>query len=324
MGSYSHIIQVPVIKLSMGSDLNRGSEGWHNLCKRVREACENYGCFEVIYDKIPIDLRTEAFSAARQLFDLPLDAKQKGVNPTRPSRGYMGQGSLGPLYEAFAIEDGSNYDSLKSFTEVIWSDGNDQFCQAFISMVKLLDELEHILELMILDAYGLGEKKESILECKSTLLRLMKYKAPPSGESMEGLRAHIDTGLGTILCEDQISGLEIETKDGQWIKLSPSPSSFVFFVGDCLMAWSNCRMHAVKHRVTMGGDKDRYSFGAFAFPVDGSIVKAPKEFIDEEHPQLLREFDFADYVKFYLRKFEAGGRDNRPDHVLKIFAFAGI
>lgn len=117
--------------------------------------------------------------------------------------------------------------------------------QAFISMVKLLDELEHILELMILDAYGLGEKKESIMECKSPLLRLMKYKAPPSGESMEGLMAHTDTGLGTILCEDQISGLEVETKDGQWIKLSPSPSSFVFFVGDCLMVHIHIILYSI-------------------------------------------------------------------------------
>ncbi|KAG2700031.1 hypothetical protein I3760_07G214400 [Carya illinoinensis] len=322
MGSDSQI-QVPVIKLiSMGSDLDQGSEGWHNLCMRVREACENYGCFEVICDKIPIELRTETFSAARQLFDLPVDAKQKGANPMRPYRGYIGPNSSNPLNEAFAIEDGSNYDSLKSFTEVIRPVGNDQFCQAFSSTVKLLDELEHILELMILDAYGLGEKNKSIVECKITLLRLMKYKAPPSGESMEGFVAHTDKGLFTILCEDQISGLEVETKDGQWIKLSPSPSSFVCFVGDSLMAWSNCRMHAVKHRVTMGGDKDRYSFGAFALPVDGTIVKAPKEFIDEEHPQVLREFDFADYLNFFMNSNFEVKWAKLPE--LTIFAFAGI
>ncbi|KAF5456674.1 hypothetical protein F2P56_026125 [Juglans regia] len=319
MGSDSQI-QVPVIKFSVqGSDLNRGSEGWHNLCKRVREACENYGCFEVIYDKIPIDLRTEAFSAARQLFDLPLDAKQKGVNPTRRNLGYMGQSSLGSLYEAFAIEDGSNYDSLKSFTEVIWPDiGNDQFCQAFISMVKLLDELNNILELMILDSYGLGDKKESIVECK-TLLRLMKYKAPPSGESMAGLRAHTDKGLFTILCEDQVSGLEVEKKDGQWFKLSPSPTSFIFFVGDLLKAWSNCRMHAVNHRVMMTGDKERYSFGVFALPMDASNIKAAKELVDEEHPQVLKEFRYKDYLDFtYSEKARS------MDYHMHMLAFAGI
>ncbi|WRX33303.1 hypothetical protein QQP08_025790 [Theobroma cacao] len=47
-------------------------------------------------------------------------------------------------------------------------------------------------------------------------------------------------------------------------------------------------MHAAKHRVMMSGDKERYTFGAFAVPVavKGSIIKAPKGLVDEDHPQL--------------------------------------
>lgn len=101
-------------------------------------------------------------------------------------------------------------------------------------MMKKLDELKDMIDMMILDSYGLGEKSNSIVPCK-TLLRVMKYSAPPSGEYMKGLPAHTDKQFSTILCEDQVSGLEFETKDGQWNKLSLSPSSFIFFVGDPLM-----------------------------------------------------------------------------------------
>lgn len=101
-------------------------------------------------------------------------------------------------------------------------------------MLKSLDELNHLIGTMILDGFGLGEKIESIMECEP-LLRVMKYQAPPSGEYMNGLVPHTDKGSYTLLCDDQVPGLEIETKGGQWIRLSPSPNSFIFFVGDLLM-----------------------------------------------------------------------------------------
>ncbi|KAG6649533.1 probable 2-oxoglutarate-dependent dioxygenase AOP1 [Carya illinoinensis] len=310
--------QIPVIKFSTGSnDLDRGTEGWHKLCKRVREACENYGCFEVAYDKIPTQSRAETFSAIRQLFDLPLYTKQKNVN-LYPTLGYRGQIAAIPLYESLGIEDASNFESLKSFTGLMWPGGHDQFCQAVISILKSLEELNHIIVRAILDGYGLGEKTESIISCK-TLLRVMRYRAPPAGEYMKGLQPHTDKIWTTILCEDEVSGLEVETKDGKWVKLSPSPGSFIFMVPDCLMAWCNCRMRAVKHRVMMSGDKDRYSFGAFAIPVDGSIIKAQKELVDEEHPQLLKEFEFTDFFRFHLSE---EGRAIDSDK--QVFAFAGI
>ncbi|KAK9946102.1 hypothetical protein M0R45_011579 [Rubus argutus] len=265
MGSDSQH-QVPAIEFTVNSrEVDRGTDEWHHLCKRVREACENYGCFEIVYDKIPPQLRAETFSVSRQLFSLPLETKKKNFNP-KPYHGYLGQSAHMPLYESFGLEEASNYESLRSLTEEIWPNGHDQFCTV-ISMMKQLDELKDMINLMILDSYGLGEKSNSTLHSK-TLLRIMKYMAPPSGENTIGLPAHTDKALGTILCDDQVSGLEVETKDGQWVKLSLSPRSFVFVVGDSLMAWSNGRMHSVKHRVMMRGEKERYSLGAFAVPLE--------------------------------------------------------
>lgn len=52
-------------------------------------------------------------------------------------------------------------------------------CSTVISMMKQLDELKEMINLMILDSYGLGENSTSTLQSK-TLLRIMKYRAPPS------------------------------------------------------------------------------------------------------------------------------------------------
>lgn len=99
-------------------------------------------------------------------------------------------------------------------------------------MMTQLDELKDLIEMMIFYRYGLVEKSDSIVPCKK-LLRV-KYSAPPSGEEV-GLTAHTDKLLSPILCEDQVSGIEFEIKDGQWVKFSLSPSSFLFIVGDPLM-----------------------------------------------------------------------------------------
>ncbi|KAI5354875.1 hypothetical protein L3X38_007770 [Prunus dulcis] len=120
----------------------------------------------------------------------------------------------------------------------------------------------------------------------------MKYSAPPSGEYMKGLQAHTDKQFSTILCDDQVSGLEFETKDGQWNKLSLSPSSFIFLVGDSLMAWIR---------------------------VEGTIIKARKELVDEEYPQILKEFEYMDFTKF---SYSEEGR--AIDSARQVFVFAGI
>ncbi|KAA3486024.1 putative 2-oxoglutarate-dependent dioxygenase AOP1 [Gossypium australe] len=312
-------LAIPVIEFRTGSpDLERGTEGWHHLCKRVREACETYGCFEVVYEKISREVREETFELLNELVEVPLERKQLNVNP-KPYHSYFGPCSQACLYEGFGIEDASNYDSVNNFAQLMWPDGHPRFSQTINTMVKQMEELNNIIWLMIIDSYGLGKKWESLMMRYNVLLRMMKYMAPSLGEYKRGLHAHTDKPASTIICDDHISGLEIEVKDDEWIKLSTSPTSFVFLVGDPLMAWSNGRMKAVKHRVMMSGVKDRYSIAAFTIPIEGTIIKAPKELIDDQHPQLFKDFDFMDFLFFSFS--EQVKLIDSPD---QIYAFASL
>ena len=88
---------------------------------------------------------------------------------------------------------------------------------------------------MILESLGVEKYMEEHLESTYYHLRVMNYKGPRTTETKLGLRAHKDKNIVTILYQNQVDGLEIQTKDGQWISVQPSsPDSFVVVIGEAL------------------------------------------------------------------------------------------
>ncbi|MBA0873362.1 hypothetical protein Goshw_001200 [Gossypium schwendimanii] len=155
-------IEFPVIQFR-SSDLERGTDGWHCLCKRVREACETFGCFEVVYEKISTKVREETFGLMKELVQVPLERKQKNASPM-PYHGWVGPcNQVSLLYEGFGLGDASNYDSVKSFAQLMWPDGHPRFCNTVHTMATQIEELNKLIWLMIIDSYGLGEKWESVM-----------------------------------------------------------------------------------------------------------------------------------------------------------------
>ncbi|TEA12437.1 2-oxoglutarate-Fe(II) type oxidoreductase hxnY [Colletotrichum sidae] len=78
-----------------------------------------------------------------------------------------------------------------------------------------------------------------------------------------GLGAHTDLQCFTLLWQDQVGGLQVLTKDGQWIKVPPVPDTFVINIGDFLQRLSNDRFKSTVHRVFNYAPEDRYSMPFF-------------------------------------------------------------
>ncbi|CAM8967442.1 unnamed protein product [Rhodiola kirilowii] len=122
----------------------------------------------------------------------------------------------------------------------------------------------------------------------------MKYHVPPSGAGV-GAKAHTDLNALTILCQNDVQGLEIMSKDGVWTKVEIPQGCFVVLVG-----MEQRRLHAARHRVTISGSKDRYSCGVFTTVKEGVLVEAPRELVDNEHPIRYKPFIYTDFMSYFV------------------------
>ena len=124
MGS-EYPLKLPIIDFS-NIEKRPGSLEWDSVKGQVREALEEYGCFEATFDKIPLDMRKAIFGALEELFDLPLQTKLKNASK-KPYHGYVGQYPMVPLYESMGIEDATIDEKVQDFTQILWPQGNPNF-----------------------------------------------------------------------------------------------------------------------------------------------------------------------------------------------------
>ncbi|KAK4277129.1 hypothetical protein QN277_015174 [Acacia crassicarpa] len=307
MGSEGNDNEVKMIPcLVFSEEIEEGSEEWRDMSRKVREACETHGCFVLVHNRTSLmRLQEEMLTAMKDLFDLPEETKMKHTSP-KPYRSYHANCPVIPLCQSFGVDDAPHPFTAQAFTHLMWPHGNPSFCETLRSMSEELLELNLELMKMIVEGFDLPKHYVFDVErMKSTSnFRMIKYKPPPSsssGQDLEtGLIPHTDKCAITTLCQNDVQGLQVLSKQGQWIDVNVPRHGVVVVVGDILKAWSNGRLHAVTHRVMMGGEKERYSFASFALPEDEDEIEVPPELVDADHPLLYRPFTYGEYLDYYI------------------------
>ncbi|XAR63237.1 hypothetical protein NMG60_11023109 [Bertholletia excelsa] len=291
MGSEAPPSRLPLVDFTKES-LKPGTSSWVAAGKRVREFLEEYGCFLATYEEVSSELKSEVLHVAEVMFDLPAETKTLNTSHI-PYYGYY----QSHLAEGLGVGNATNLEGIQSFADTIWPAGNDRFCETMLSYSRVVSELERTVKRMVFESYGVEKLFASHAESTTYLLRLNKYRPAQKDENNEGAPVHTDKSMITILDQNQVGGLEVRAKDGEWISVQFSPSSFLVMAGDAFLAWSNGRIHSAFHRVVMRGNKPRYSVAMFSFHV--GTIDIPQELVDDHHPLQFKSFDHFGLLRFF-------------------------
>ncbi|MFP6740524.1 MAG: 2-oxoglutarate and iron-dependent oxygenase domain-containing protein [Alphaproteobacteria bacterium] len=116
-------------------------------------------------------------------------------------------------------------------------------------------------------------------------VRLIHYPAQAPGENVPvGVRPHSDAGALTLLMQDDVGGLEVRNKQGEWVLVPPIEDTYVVNIGDTMKLWTNNRFQSTPHRVINTYGADRYSIPFFANPDYDAVIKPIPTCVDDENP----------------------------------------
>lgn len=241
------------------ADLDAGPAAAERFREALREATHEVGFFHLRH-RIPDDVVAELFDTARRFFALP-DADKLAIEMTRSPwfRGYTrvgGELTQGTIDWREQIDIGAERDpSAREGPPYLRLDGPNQWPAA-------LPELRPVIIAWTdrLSALGMGLIREwaaalgaspghfdGAFDLPSTLLKLVRY--PGSDDAQQGVGAHKDPGILTmLLIEPRVGGLQVQRGD-DWFDVPPVDDTFVVNIGELMEVATDGYLRATNHRV---------------------------------------------------------------------------
>ncbi|GLT26951.1 hypothetical protein SLA2020_019860 [Shorea laevis] len=260
---------------------------------KLREACQEWGCFRMVNHGIPLDLMWDMKKVGRSLQDLPMEIKCRNTDVI-PRSGYVAPSLDKPLFESLGLYDMASCHSVQTY------------CSQLDASPHQREIIEKYAQAIYALAMEIGGKLAESLGVKSDfckewpcLFRINKYNFTPEAVGSIGAQIHADPSFLTILqLDENVGGLEVmEKKSGALISVDSLPGTLLVNLGDVATAWSNGRLFNVKHRVQCKEAAVRVSIATFLLGPKEAAVEAPPELVDTEHPRLYVPFTYEEYRK---------------------------
>ncbi|KAK7295083.1 hypothetical protein RJT34_17986 [Clitoria ternatea] len=288
----------------------------------LSKATKDWGFFHIINHGISKDLCSQLHSLSKRLFSLPSDTKLR-LGPFSSFKSYTPHFIASPFFESLRVNGPNFYLSANCSAEILFDKQDSKFSVIMQEYCSKMEDLSKKILKFVLMSLGDGiEKKfyESEFKGCQGYLRINNYSAPECVEDQaEGLGMHTDMSCITILYQDETGGLQVKSKEGEWVDICPSEGTLVVNIGDMLQAWSNDKLRSSEHRVVLKHKvMNRFSLAFFWCFEDEKVVLAPDEVVDEWNKRKYKPFACLDYVKF--RENNERGRFDKVGFTVRDFA----
>jgi isopenicillin N synthase-like dioxygenase len=140
----------------------------------------------------------------------------------------------------------------------------------------------------------------------SITLRLIRYPSQDGADDDQfGFAPHIDTNFLTLLAQSALPGLEIRTREGDWIRPPAIPGTFVVNTGEMLSRYSNDRYIPTPHRVINANNAIRHAIPFFYGPGLDAVIRPVPTCVSADNPAKYEPLLYADHRrKLNLTNFD--------------------
>jgi isopenicillin N synthase-like dioxygenase len=285
--------------------------------QELGKAYEEVGFVAVKNHGVPDELIGDLYRYVQEFFSLPLEKKKNyEIAGLAGQRGYT---SFGKEHakgsEAPDLKEFFQYGQIArdNFTDELYPDNvrikeveifNKTFDEAYrafeISGTALLQAIALYLDLdeNYFDKYVYNG---------NSILRAIHYP-PIIHEPASAIRAeqHEDINLITLLVGASADGLEILSKQNEWVAVTSLPDQIVCNVGDMLQRLTNNKLISTTHRVVNPKRElwhtSRFSIPFFLHPRSSMSLKCLDNCIDVQHPIAYEDATAGEYLDERLRE----------------------
>lgn len=309
-------MSIPVVDLS---EFTHGSAAQKaSFVQQLGAAYETFGFVAVKNHGIPDQLIDSIYKYVQAFFSLPLD-KKKGyeIPGLAGQRGYTSfgrehaKGSEVPDLKEFfqfgqTIEDGEDVGEYYPPNVVVQD--LPEFTPTLLEAYRHYEASGRQLLRAIALYLGLDEFYfDEHIHNGNSILRCIHYP-PITQEPKSAIRAeqHEDINLITLLVGASADGLEILTKQNEWVPVTSLPEQIVVNVGDMLQRLTNNKLKSTTHRVVNPPREhwhtSRFSMPFFLHPKSKMSLKCLDLCIDDAHPKAYPDATAGEYLDERLRE----------------------
>ncbi len=253
------------------------------FCDLLVKTCHETGFFYLTGHGIDNAQNDNVISMARQFFAIPeTDRRAIAIGKSPHFRGYTILGDertqgksdwrdqidIGP--ETPAIDMNEND---PAWLRLI---GPNQWPSAIPEMSAVVaawaEKMRHIsMELLRALALGLGHPYhyfDTLMEPNPYFrIKISRYPAQHDPKTArQGLGMHHDSGLFTLIMQNEVSGLQVE-QSGQLLTVEPMPGAFIVNLGEMFQIATSGYLKATRHQVVSPADgRERISVAYFMNP----------------------------------------------------------
>ncbi|KAG9441862.1 hypothetical protein H6P81_017716 [Aristolochia fimbriata] len=306
----NHNINLPLIDFADFTSTSTPTKRAHAL-HSLATACEEYGFFQVINHGISPEVVQGMMESSRCFFDLPFEERAK----------YMSNDMSAPV--RYGTSWNQNKDGVFCWRDFLklthptststdrhhhhhhhssqWPSTPTGFRETAGAYAKETRTLFVKLAEAVLESLGVadgsGESMLRELGEGSQMMVLNCYPSCPEPDLTLGMPPHTDYGFLTLLLQDAVPGLEIQS-GGSWLPVQPRPGSFVVNVGDHLEIFSNGRYKSVLHRVRVNSTQSRISVASLHSLPHSSVIGPSPALVNERNPRRYGDTDFAAFLRY--------------------------